>query len=182
MKLIVGLGNPGVEYKNTRHNIGFMFFDFLGIDSFTLNKKMNSYESFKKINGEKVIFVKPTTFMNLSGSTVKKYMDYYNMTLDDLLIIQDDLDMKIGNYKFSYNHNHGGHNGIKNIIECLDSKSFLRVKIGILNHSFLNDKDFVLGKFNKEELKIINNIFRELENIIEDFLVLSRDKLMGKYN
>lgn len=181
MKLIVGLGNPGNEYDKTRHNIGFMFFDSILNDKFSLNKKFNAMELTTNINGEKVLFVKPLSYMNLSGEVVNKYVNYFDIALDDILVIQDDLDMNVGKYKFLFNHGDGGHNGIKNIILNLGSKSFLRLKVGI-SKSTGDTKNYVLGKFSNEEIKIINNSFDLLKDVVYDFVVLSRDSLVNKYN
>lgn len=182
MKLVVGLGNPGAEYKNTRHNIGFMFLDYVCNQEFSLNKKFNALECEKNIDGEKILFIKPLSFMNLSGEVVIKYLNYYKTEVEDLLIIQDDLDMDIGKVKLMYNHGDGGHNGIKNIIKNIGSREFLRLKIGISKDGGIDTRDYVLGKFNKEELKIINDVICSLNNFINDYVNLNRDLLMGKYN
>ena len=183
MKLVVGLGNPTKEYENTRHNIGFMFLDYLfDNNSFKINKKFNALEFEKIINGERIIFIKPLSYMNLSGEVVIKYINYYKIAVNDVLIIQDDLDMSVGKYKLLFNHGDGGHNGIKNIILNLNSKEFLRLKIGISKNNDINTKDYVLGKFNKEEIAIINETFNELRDFINDYISLNKDLLMGKYN
>lgn len=182
MKLIVGLGNPGNEYKNTRHNIGFMLVDYLFKRDFVVNKKFNALECIEEINNEKIIIIKPLTFMNLSGESVIKYVNYYKINLDDILIIQDDMDMGIGKIKLLYNHGDGGHNGIKNIITNLGSKSFLRLKIGISSPGNRNVVDYVLGKFSVFELKKLNESFELLEDLITDYVFLNRELLIGKYN
>lgn len=182
VKLVVGLGNPGDEYKNTRHNIGFMFLDYVTNNAnFVVNKKFNAMEYETVINGEKVLFIKPLTYMNLSGETVIKYVNFYKIQLNDVLIIQDDLDMDIGRYKLMFKHSAGGHNGIKSIISCLGSSEFLRLKIGISKTD--NDTiNYVLGKFNNNEMKILSNVFYELKYFIDDYICMNRDILMGKYN
>ena len=181
MKLVVGLGNPGLEYMNTRHNVGFMFLDYNNYD-FKLNKKFNALECEVTINNEKVMFIKPLSFMNLSGEVVIKYVKFYKIRLEDILVIQDDLDMDVGKYKLMYNHGDGGHNGIKNIILNLGSREFLRLKIGISKKKEMDTKDYVLGKFSPKELKTINEVFDSLNCFITDFVDLNRDILMGKYN
>lgn len=180
MKLIVGIGNPGEEYENTRHNIGFMIIDnFLGIIKY--QEKFNTMYYKKEINGEIVYFIKPLTYVNNSGIAVRKFMDYFNIDIDDLLVIQDDLDEEIGKYKLKKHSSSGGHNGIKSIISSLKSEDFLRLKVGINNKH--NDViDFVLGKFSKKEKKIIDenmNIFKE---IIYSFIKDGSDKTMNIYN
>lgn len=180
MKLVVGLGNPGDKYDGTRHNIGFMLLDKY-INGFTLNKKFNAYEKVINYGDEKVLFIKPLSFMNLSGEVVKRYIDYYKINISDLYVIQDDLDMDIGRIKVCYNHNSGGHNGIKNIIECIGSKAFVRIKIGIGRSS--NDIiDYVLTKFSKDDYDTLNNSFEKLNNIFDDIVNMSVDRLMNKYN
>ena len=183
MKLVVGLGNPTKEYENTRHNIGFMYLDYLfDNNSFSLNKKFNALELEKNINGEKILFIKPLSYMNLSGEVVIKYVNYYKINVSDILVIQDDLDMPIGKYKLMFNHGAGGHNGIKNIILNINSKEFLRLKIGISKNNNIDMKDYVLGRFSKEEINLINNTFNELSSLINDYISLNRDVLMSKYN
>ena len=177
MKLVVGLGNPGKEYVNTRHNVGFMFLDSLYSD-FKLNKKFNALEC---LIGDTII-IKPLSYMNLSGEAVLKYVNYYKIGIDDILIIQDDLDMDIGSYKLMYNHGDGGHNGIKNIILNLSSKCFLRLKIGISKDKTIDTKNYVLGKFDKTEIDKLYNVFLNLKDFISDFEEMNRDKLIGKYN
>ena len=182
MRLVVGLGNPLEEYNNTRHNIGFMFLDYItNSASFTLNKKFNAMEYETIINNEKILFIKPLTYMNLSGESVIKYVNYYKINVNDVLVIQDDLDISLGSYKLMFNHGDGGHNGIKNIISLLNSREFLRLKIGI-SKSNIDTKDYVLGKMNKNELRIIDNTFNKLNNFISDYVSMNRDLLMGKYN
>ena len=182
MKLVVGLGNPGSEYENTRHNIGYMFLNYITDEKkFKLNKKFNAMEYETIIDNEKVLFIKPLTFMNSSGDAVVKYVNFYKLTLDDVLIIQDDLDMPLGKYKLLFNHGDGGHNGIKNIILNLGSREFLRLKIGI-SRADINTKDYVLGKFTKEESKIVDETFKKFDCFINDYMKLNRDILMGKYN
>ena len=185
MKLVVGLGNPGKEYENTRHNIGFELVDMFAKKYGCTLKKVDKFnaEIFDiNINGEKVIVVKPLSYMNLSGTVVSKYANFYNIDANDILVIQDDLDMSFGKIRIAYNSSSGGHNGIKNIIDCLGTKEFVRVKIGISNDKTIDTKDYVLGKFNKEEREILNGIYLKLENIIDDFVLLNVDKLKQKYN
>lgn len=185
MKLVVGLGNPGNEYAKTRHNIGFQLLDFIasrnGLE-FKSDKKFNAESTMVMVNGEKVLLVKPLSYMNLSGTVVSKYANFYNIDANDILVIQDDLDMDFGKIRILYDSTSGGHNGIKNIIECLGTKEFTRLKIGISNNKNYDTKDYVLGKFSKEESDMLSNIYSNLENIINDFVTLDSDKLKQKYN
>ena len=182
MKLVVGLGNPGNEYACTRHNIGYMFLDFVTNNcKFNLNKRFKALELERNIDGNKVLFIKPLTFMNLSGETVIKYINFYKLQTTDVLVIQDDLDMEIGKFKLLFNRGDGGHNGIKNIILNLNSREFLRLKIGI-SKANVNTKDYVLGKFNSNELDIIYSTFDKLSVFVQDYVCMNRDLLICKYN
>ena len=184
MKLIVGLGNPGREYKSTRHNVGFQLLDFISKEKgFTFEKEKFNAKLFKYNYGDdKVLLIKPLSFMNLSGEVVKKFVKYYKIDLADILIIQDDLDMSLGKIKFVFNSSSGGHNGIKDIERCLNTKEYARLKIGISNDKSLDTKDYVLGKFSKDELKVLNDCYLKLMNIVEDFCSCNINELMSKYN
>lgn len=181
MKLIVGLGNPDKEYDNTRHNIGFMVLDsYLG--------KVNWQEKFSAlyykttINGEVIYFIKPMTYMNLSGNAVQQYVHYFNIAIEDILVIQDDLDIEFGKYKLKKNSSSGGHNGIKSIIKELNSDNFLRLKIGIKNEKKNDVIDFVLGKFSKQEIEKINDMSDNYIDIINSFIKNGIERTMNIYN
>ncbi len=132
MKLIVGLGNPEKKYENTRHNCGFRAIDFYAAkNNLVFKNKYNSLYSEQIINNEKVIFLKPQTYMNLSGNCVREYVNYYNINIEDILIIYDDYNFEVGSFKIKRDGSDGGHNGIKNIIENLKDKNIKRVRIGI---------------------------------------------------
>ena len=178
MKLIVGLGNPGKEYERTRHNIGFMVIDnYLGNVNF--KDKFNGQYYEENINGERVIFLKPKTFMNNSGLCVREFVNYYNILNNDIMVIQDDLDLEIGTIKFKINSSSGGHNGIKSIISNLHGEDFFRMKIGIGKNT--NDViDYVLGKMSKRELDLID--FNIINNSIDDFINNDYNYVMNKYN
>ena len=181
MKLIVGLGNPGKEYENTRHNIGFMVIDnYLKNEKF--KTKFNGMYLKKVINNEEVIFLKPLSYMNLSGEVVKKYDNYFKINLSDLLIISDDLDMPCFKIKLKYKGSSGGHNGLKNIIQNINTEEFKRLKIGISNNLNVDTKSYVLSKFNQEELEKLHKKFEITNNIINDFINLDFEKVMSKYN
>ena len=181
MKLIVGLGNPGKEYINTRHNIGFMVIDrYLGDVKF--KEKFNGLFYEINSNGEKIIFVKPQTFMNNSGECVGKFVKYYNVTNEDIMVIQDDLDIIIGNIKFKINSSSGGHNGIRDIERCLGTREYARVKIGIANNKKVDTRDYVLGNFSGDENEILRKNYELLSSVVDDFCLQSLDRLMSKYN
>lgn len=184
MKLIVGLGNPGKEYDRTRHNMGFMALDYY------VNK--NNLPNFKEkfnglyidciIDGERFILLKPLSYMNLSGVVIKKFVDYFKIDIQDILIICDDLDMPIGKLKLKYQGSSGGHNGLKNIEENIGTREYKRLKLGIGNDKEISTKDYVLSKFNNQQLKIIDEQIELVSKIIDDYFILSFDKLMNKYN
>lgn len=186
MKLIVGLGNPGKEYDKTRHNVGFMVVDnyinHLNVSDSLWKKKFNSLYLQTDINGEKVIIMKPLTYMNLSGQAVKEVVDYFKIRISDILVISDDLDLFVGNFKLKEAGSSGGHNGLKNIALCLGTENFKRLKIGISKDSSIDIKDYVLGRISREELSTFDNLFKELNLIIDDFFVLPFSDLMSKYN
>lgn len=184
MKLIVGLGNIGSEYENTRHNMGFMLLDrYLkekGISS-KFKEKFKAMYLDVTINNEKVIFVKPATYMNNSGVAVKTFVDFYKLSLDDVLIISDDLDLDLGSFRLRSSGSSGGHNGLKSIINFLGTTSFKRLRIGISNDK--NDViNYVLSKFSKDEMKVIDEMFITLVKLLDDFLFMDFLSLMNKYN
>lgn len=184
MKLIVGLGNPGKEYVNTRHNIGYSLLDYLCSNKkieFN-NEKFDALYAEYNTDNDKIIMIKPTTYMNLSGKAVKKYMDFYKIDSNDILVVQDDLDMELGKIKFVYNSSSGGHNGIKDIEKFINTKEYLRLKIGISKDKSKDTKDYVLGRFNDSELNILNESYKKLVNLLDDFDVMNRNQLMCKYN
>jgi PTH1 family peptidyl-tRNA hydrolase len=184
MKLIVGLGNPGNEYNKTRHNIGFMCIDELANYfnvSFDSNKFNGLYTQFN-YRGEKIILLKPQKYMNLSGEVIRDFVNYFKIDIDNILIICDDLDTKVGTCRLRYKGSSGGHNGLKNIELHLSTQNYKRIKIGISNNKNIDTKDYVLGKFTKEELDLINPIIEKIPNIIEDYLQIPFDNVMNKYN
>jgi len=184
MKLIVGLGNPGREYNKTRHNVGFMVVDkyLKKIGNPKLKEKFGGmyYEYF--CNNEKIIILKPQEYINLSGMVVKKYVDYYNITVDDILIVNDDLDLQVGNYKLKPSGSSGGHNGLKNLELNLGTKDYKRLKIGISNDKSINTADYVLGKFDIVDLEKLDVVIDICVNILNDYIYMSFSDLMNKYN
>lgn len=185
MKLVVGLGNPGLEYKNTRHNVGFNFIDgYLKNRNFLSNwsKKFNSLILKTKINNYDVIFLKPQTFMNLSGDSVKKIIDYYKINIDDILVVSDDLDLNLGNFKLKKSGSCGGHNGLRDIENKIGTNIFKRLKIGISNNKQYDTKDYVLGSLSKNEMNTLNDLFINLYDVLDDYFFISFDVLMNKYN
>lgn len=184
MKLIVGLGNPGREYECTRHNVGFMVIDKL-IEYYNCDNMKNKFGglySETTINNEKVIFLKPQEYINLSGIVIKRYVDYFKIDISDILVINDDLDLKTGSFKIKMSGSSGGHNGLKNIEFCLGTKDYKRVKIGISNNKQIDTKDYVLGKIDDDDMKLIKSIVEMFPTIINDYFNMSFSNLMTKYN
>ena len=183
MFLIVGLGNPGKEYDNTRHNIGFKAIDFLSRE---YNIELNG-EKFKGIYGqgfiknEKVILLKPTTYMNLSGESVRAIIDFYKLTNEDILVIYDDISLDVGKLRIREKGSAGGHNGIKSIIAHLGTDVFSRIKVGVgqpkgdlVNH--------VLGKFSKEETEILDEVLDVVVKATEVIVKENTKEAMNKFN
>lgn len=186
MKMIVGLGNIGTRYDETRHNTGFMVVDQLARDyhlgAFT-HLKQEAVAVSGVINGEKVMLVKPTTFMNDSGRAVGPLVDYYDIDLNDLVIVNDDLDMPVGKVRLKTHGASGGHNGLKSIISALGTKNFNRVKVGIDHPQHGTVVSHVLGKFSKEERPKFDQAVEQAEHALEDW-INGEDfaKLMNAYN
>ena len=167
MKLIVGLGNPGKQYKDTRHNVGFMFVDNV-INKlslkFSLDKALKCEILQTNINGEKVIFIKPMTYMNLSGDSVYLVANYYKINYEDILVIYDDLDLETGKIRIRPNGSSGGHKGIQSIINNLGTNNIKRVRIGIDKVSSDKTIDYVIGNFSKQDKEIIDIMISTLAN------------------
>lgn len=184
MKLVVGLGNPGDKYAKTRHNIGFEVISKLQKDLNIIGEKdkFQGLLSEKNIDGEKVLFLKPQTFMNLSGNSVAAVVNFYKIDAkNDMIVIYDDMDLPVGKLRVKEKGSSGGHNGIKSIISHLGDE-FLRIKCGI-GKSKDDTIDFVLGQFDKSEQEIVDKM---LENASDCALDLIRDielgRIMQKYN
>ena len=168
MKLIVGLGNPGKKYENTKHNIGFICLDKYASDNSLKFKMENKFrgESLKEGN---LILLKPHTFMNLSGESIRLVMDYYNIDVKDVLIIYDDLALPLGKLRLREKGSPGGHNGVKSIVSHMGTQEFQRVRIGIDSNPLIETKNYVLGKFSKEEEKTLEEALPKVSEIINEF-------------
>lgn len=184
MYLIVGLGNPGKEYENTRHNIGFICIDAIAnYYNIKIDKeKMGGLTNTLKINDKQVILLKPQKYINLSGEVIKKYVDYYKIPIENILIISDDLDLDFGYIKIKYKGSSGGHNGLKNIEACLGTKEYRRIKVGIANNKNIDTKDYVLGKIPSKQREKLKSVTNTLISIFNDYFNLSFENLMNKYN
>ncbi len=181
MKLIVGLGNPGKEYNLTRHNIGFIILDNYLPDVLWKKKFLGLYHECI-INDEKVIFLKPQTFMNLSGDSVLECVNYFKIKREDILVIHDDLDLEFGKIRLKKSSSSGGHNGIKSIINSLNTDLFSRFKFGISKNKNNLTKDYVLGDFSKQEQQFIFDNKELYNDIINSFITNGIEKTMNDYN
>lgn len=186
MKLIVGLGNPGKKYENTRHNAGFMAVDKFAEKynaSFALESKLEGMISTININGKKAILLKPMTYMNLSGQSVLKVINYYKIDIDDILVISDDLDSRLGRIRLRAKGSAGGHNGHKNISNLIKTEEYKRIKIGIDRSDVIPVIDWVLKKFTTDELLEMNSALDIAVDAIYDFII-GEDfvKIASKYS
>jgi len=182
--MIVGLGNPGKDFNLTRHNMGFLVLDNyaktknLKIDK----KKFNGLHTKFNTEKEEVILLKPQSFMNLSGGVVAKYLQYFKIDIQDLLIISDDLDLPYLKFKLKYKGTSGGHNGLKDIEKAINSTNYKRMKIGISNNKEQDTKEYVLAKLSKKEKEELAEFLPKTEDILDDYLALDFESLMSKYN
>ncbi|WP_078556483.1 aminoacyl-tRNA hydrolase [Bacillus alkalicellulosilyticus] len=185
MKLIVGLGNPGTKYDQTRHNVGFEVIDYcarlLGI---TLSEsKWKGQYGFTTINGEKVFLVKPLTYMNLSGECIRPLMDFYKIDDSELLVAYDDLDLPVGKIRLRQKGGHGGHNGIKSLIAHVGTTDFKRIRIGIDRpQQGENVANYVLGTFRPDEKEDIHMAIEQAAKACESWISEDFIQVMNKYN
>ena len=188
MKMIVGLGNIGKEYDQTRHNVGFMTVDALADKYQATFKQDGAHHAFVadvRINNEKVLLVKPTTYMNDSGQAVRPLVDYYKLDLADLLVVQDDMDMDLGRLRLRQKGSAGGHNGIKSIANQLVTQKFNRLKFGIGHPAHVHQAvvDYVLGRFGKDEQPDLLAGLDKAVEIFEDFAAgKDMPMLMNQFN
>ncbi|WP_223069031.1 aminoacyl-tRNA hydrolase [Paenibacillus caui] len=185
MKWIVGLGNPGPKYEKTRHNIGFMALDEMAkrhhID--VRQHKCKALLGEGMIGGTKVYLIKPMTYMNLSGESVRAFMDYYKVPLEDMIVVYDDLDTEVGRIRLRYQGSAGGHNGIKSIIQHTGTQSFNRIRMGISRpepgYSII---DYVLGTFPKKEAEPLHASIEQTCDALEFSLQATFEQTMAKFN
>ena len=181
MQIIIGLGNPEEKFGDTRHNTGFLFVDKIkekyALPEFEFKKNFQAEIAKGKIGEAEILLVKPQTFMNLSGEAAQAILNFYKITPDNLLVIHDDLDIKLGNYKLATDSSSAGHNGVQNIIDCLGTQKFRRLRIGIGQKAEedepacrLEAHDFVLAKFSSEELHTLNSLAEEIIKNITTFM------------
>lgn len=180
MKLIIGLGNPGEQYKYTRHNVGFLAIDKICQN---LGVKLNK----TKFNGEYIklddaILAKPITYMNNSGNFVQALANYYDILPEDILIIHDEKDFPLGKSSIKVSGSGGSHNGVIDIVNKLGTEQFKRLKIGIGAPHQGSLRDFVLGRFSKEEFMVLDKVLEEVAKACEDFMYNDIQMIMNKFN
>lgn len=186
MKIIVGLGNPGKKYDDTRHNIGFAYIECLAHKH---NIKITKSEckaltGVGRIAGEQVVLAKPQTFMNLSGESVKSLSAKYKCSPEDIIVIFDDVSLSVGRMRIRLKGSAGGHNGIKSIIYNLSSEDFPRLKIGVGEKPFpeMDLADHVLGKFPKEDIKILTEMIPDVCTALELLIAGEASEAMNRFN
>lgn len=185
MKLIVGLGNVGQKYVLTRHNVGFMLADSIALNNnlnFRENTRLKCFMTNLRNGIDDYLIIKPTTFMNLSGESVRAIMDYYKIPIEDILVVYDDLSLELGKIRFRPNGSDGGHNGIKSIIQHLGTKDIARLKIGIGPQPNLPSEVFVLQNFSKDELEVLKGTLSTARSGIECFFKEGIASAQNKYN
>lgn len=185
MKLVVGLGNPGQSYEGTRHNVGFETIDHCEKSlNIPLNQsKFKGAYGFDNINNEKIFLLKPLTFMNLSGESVVPLMNFYKISVENLLVIYDDLDLKPGTIRLRQKGSHGGHNGMKSIINHLGTDEFNRIRIGIGRpEPGISVSNYVLGSFHSSERELINEATLKASEAVEAWTTTPFLRVMNDFN
>ena len=186
MYVIAGLGNPGREYENTRHNIGFRFIEDIAkkYQITMLERKHKAIVGRGYIDGHKVILVKPLTYMNLSGESIREVTDYYKVDVTtQLVVVSDDINLDVGQLRIRKKGSAGGHNGLKNIILHLGREDFMRIRMGVSDKPQGYDlKDYVLGHFTDREQKMLEETFEKAEQAVRMIMQGDVDGAMNRYN
>ena len=184
MKLVVGLGNPDKKYEKTRHNCGFRAIDFYAEkNNLTFKSKFKGLYCEQLVNNEKLILLKPQTYMNLSGECIRPVCDYYKVDPSECIVAFDDISLEPGKIRIRKKGSAGGHNGIKSIISCLGTDAFPRLKFGVGDKPKQMDlADYVLGRFNSEDEAIVAKELEKACNAIECMVTEGYDAAMNKYN
>lgn len=185
MYVIAGLGNPGREYEGTRHNVGFMTLDALA-DKYNIDVREKAFKGLigkGVIEGNKVILVKPQTYMNLSGECIRQVMDYYKVDPSEFIVIYDDISLVPGGIRIRKKGSAGGHNGIKNIIAHLGTQEFPRIKVGVGDKPPRMDlADYVLSRFSKEDREKMEQAFKDAAEAVEVMIAEGPDAAMNQFN
>lgn len=184
MWLIVGLGNPGRKYSRTRHNIGFMVVEEIaGRCNADFTRKREGYRIGKgSLEDHDVLLIEPFLYMNKSGPVVKNVLIKYNIPRDKLIVVHDDLDMETGKVRIRRTGSSGGHKGLESIIQSIGSKDFIRLKIGIGREEGMPAEEYVLWKFNRQEMQVIEESIQQAADAIEAIVSEGIDKAMNRFN
>jgi len=192
MVIIIGLGNPGIKFKDTRHNVGFSAVDKIAANFqfpiLNFQSKSNTEISQGEINGEKVLLAKPQTFMNQSGAAVKKIFENCKLKIENCIVIHDDVDLPVGKIKIVKDRGSAGHKGVESIIKNIGNKNLIRIRIGIKPQSCGSDHrtakagDVVLKNFSKQEQKIIDQVLQKTVEALDLFVKEGLDRVMNEYN
>ena len=184
MKVIVGLGNPGTQYRMSRHNIGFQVVDRLArLNHIPIRtKRFKSLSGTGWIDSQEVLLSKPMTFMNRSGEAVKKTTDFFRLKMEDLVVVHDDLDLPFGRLRFKQRGGDGGHQGIRSIIERMGGNSFLRLKVGIGRPpQGMDPADYVLDVFDRTEQSLLDQILSQAAGSLKVVLLEGLQKAMNQF-
>ncbi len=185
MKIIAGLGNPGDQYRMTRHNMGFLVLDALAEDAgiAVQKKKFEALLGDGRMGAERVLLVKPQTFMNLSGQSVRQVIDFYQKTSEDLIVVHDDLDLPFGTVRVKVGGGDGGHKGVRSLMDHLGGGAFTRVRIGIGKPPFKDDTEhYVLQSFPKADLETLAGIVRTACEAVREILGTGVRPTMNRFN
>lgn len=184
LKLVVGLGNPGNTYQNTRHNAGFMIADKIAQD-FNIafnNKKFDSVYGRGLVEDVAILLAKPMAFMNRCGPPVQKLAHYYRIQCEDMLVIHDDIDLAYGRFKIKEKGGHGGHKGLKSLIDAFGSGAFARIRLGVGRSEALSVTDHVLGRFGLEEKAILDQTIIRARDAVVSFFIDGTKTCMNRFN
>lgn len=184
IKLVVGLGNPGREYQNTRHNMGFKVIDEIAkrLEIFKWKQRDGALYFDCHLDMCRVVFLKPQNFINLSGDVMIKFVNYLDIKTEDILVVSDDLDLPIGSMKLKEKGSSGGHNGLKNIESQLKTNEYKRIKIGISNDKNIDTKDYVLSKLSRQELNKLKPVIEKAADAVLESIGHPFPEVMSKYN
>ncbi len=184
MYIIVGLGNPGKQYENTRHNMGFLTIDLLAEKyNIEVNKlKFKALVGEGRIAGQKVLLVKPQTYMNLSGEAVRQAMDFYKIEPEELIVIYDDIDIETGTFRIRKKGSPGTHNGMRNIFQHIQTNDFPRIRVGIGSGKKANLAGYVTGSISKTEKELLDDVLKKSADAAACIIEKGIDKAMNEYN
>jgi PTH1 family peptidyl-tRNA hydrolase len=190
MFLVIGLGNPDEQYKNTRHNVGYRFVDALlkfwqtgyGFNDFKFTRKYKSEIARGEFENRKTLLVKPTTYMNSSGEAIYLVEQYYKVPENNIIVIHDDMDLPFGSFKISFNVSAAGHKGVQSLIDHLQSQEFVRIRIGIGKSDRIPPEKYVLENFTDEENKTLEKMFAVAMTAVETIIIKGKEEAMNLFN